>query len=110
LQLCYIGPQLSSAGLPDSRGNQALKDQDEEEALLDTNGVEMMREVELQKKRECTPTLFGVEMTPDTIAIATVYFVQGVLGLARLAVSFFLKDDLHLDPAEVMTLYFFKLH
>lgn len=30
-----------------------------------------------------------------------VYFVQGVLGLARLAVSFYLKDDLHLDPAEV---------
>jgi hypothetical protein len=29
-----------------------------------------------------------------------VYFVQGVLGLARLAVSFYLKDDLHLDPAE----------
>jgi hypothetical protein len=30
-----------------------------------------------------------------------VYFVQGVLGLARLAVSFYLKDDLHLEPAEV---------
>ncbi|XP_075473538.1 folate-biopterin transporter 1, chloroplastic isoform X2 [Primulina tabacum] len=29
-----------------------------------------------------------------------VYFVQGVLGLSRLAVSFYLKDDLHLDPAE----------
>jgi hypothetical protein len=45
--------------------------------------------------------LFGVEMSPDTIAIAMVYFVQGILGLSRLAVSFFLKDDLHLDPAEV---------
>jgi hypothetical protein len=63
----------------------------------------MIREVEIKKKRECTPTLFGVDMTPDTIAIATVYFVQGILGLARLAVSFFLKDDLHLDPAEVTT-------
>ncbi|KAE8658352.1 Folate-biopterin transporter 1 [Hibiscus syriacus] len=29
-----------------------------------------------------------------------VYFVQGILGLARLAVSFYLKDNLHLDPAE----------
>ncbi|CAN6464872.1 unnamed protein product [Victoria cruziana] len=29
-----------------------------------------------------------------------VYFVQGVLGLSRLAVSFYFKDDLHLDPAE----------
>jgi hypothetical protein len=35
------------------------------------------------------------------VAVATVYFVQGVLGLSRLAVSFYLKDDLQLDPAEV---------
>jgi hypothetical protein len=35
------------------------------------------------------------------IAIAMVYFVQGILGLSELAISFFLKDDLHLDPAEV---------
>ncbi|CAN8315680.1 unnamed protein product [Cochlearia groenlandica] len=44
--------------------------------------------------------LFGVELSPDNVAVAMVYFVQGVLGLARLAVSFYLKDDLHLDPAE----------
>lgn len=44
---------------------------------------------------------FGVDLTPDNIAVAMVYFVQGVLGLSRLAVSFYLKDDLHLDPAEV---------
>ncbi|KAK9664326.1 hypothetical protein RND81_14G033600 [Saponaria officinalis] len=43
---------------------------------------------------------FGVDMSADTIAVAMVYFVQGVLGLSRLAVSFYLKDDLHLDPAE----------
>lgn len=30
-----------------------------------------------------------------------VYFVQGVLGISRLAVSFYFKDELHLDPAEV---------
>ena len=46
-------------------------------------------------------TFFGVDLTPDNIAVAMVYFVQGVLGLSRLAVSFYLKDDLHLDPAEV---------
>uniref|UniRef100_A0A0E0LHN4 Major facilitator superfamily (MFS) profile domain-containing protein n=1 Tax=Oryza punctata TaxID=4537 RepID=A0A0E0LHN4_ORYPU len=45
-------------------------------------------------------TVSGVELSPDNMAVATVYFVQGVLGLARLAVSFYLKDDLHLDPAE----------
>ncbi|GLT60332.1 hypothetical protein SLA2020_331030 [Shorea laevis] len=44
--------------------------------------------------------IFGVELSPDNVAVAMVYFVQGVLGLSRLAVSFYLKDDLHLDPAE----------
>ncbi|WCJ23802.1 Major facilitator superfamily protein [Euphorbia peplus] len=43
---------------------------------------------------------FGVELSPDSFAVAMVYFVQGVLGLSRLAVSFYMKDDLHLDPAE----------
>ncbi|XP_054807543.1 folate-biopterin transporter 1, chloroplastic [Prosopis cineraria] len=47
-----------------------------------------------------TIKLFGVDLSPDNIAVAMVYFVQGVLGLARLAVNFYLKDDLHLDPAE----------
>ncbi|CAI5483172.1 unnamed protein product [Closterium sp. Yama58-4] len=40
----------------------------------------------------------------DIVAIALVYFVQGVLGLARLAVSFFLKDEFGLDPAETALL------
>lgn len=31
-------------------------------------------------------------------AFHAVYFVQGILGLARLAVTFFYKDELHLDP------------
>ena len=48
--------------------------------------------------------LFGNEPTPELFAILTVYFVQGILGLARLAVSFFLKDDLGLSPAEVAAL------
>jgi folate/biopterin transporter len=37
-------------------------------------------------------------------AIALVYFVQGALGLAHLAVSFFLKDELGLGPAEVSSM------
>jgi folate/biopterin transporter len=48
--------------------------------------------------------LFGNQPTPELFAILTVYFVQGILGLARLAVSFFLKDDLGLTPAEVAAL------
>jgi folate/biopterin transporter len=48
--------------------------------------------------------LFGNEPTPELLAILSVYFVQGILGLARLAVSFFLKDDLALSPAQVAAL------
>jgi folate/biopterin transporter len=48
--------------------------------------------------------LFGNQPSPELIAILMVYFVQGILGLARLAVSFFLKDELHLGPAEVAAL------
>lgn len=49
--------------------------------------------------------LFGNEPTPELFAILTVYFVQGILGLSRLAVSFFLKDELGLSPAEVSALF-----
>jgi folate/biopterin transporter len=45
--------------------------------------------------------MFGHEPTPELIAILLVYAVQGILGISRLAVSFFLKDELSLSPAEV---------
>ncbi|MCG9890555.1 MAG: folate/biopterin family MFS transporter [Thermosynechococcaceae cyanobacterium MS004] len=48
--------------------------------------------------------LFGQEPSWQLFAILLVYFVQGILGLARLAVSFFLKDELGLTPAEVAAL------
>lgn len=48
--------------------------------------------------------LQGQPLTSELVAILLVYFVQGILGLARLAVSFFLKDDLGLSPAEVAAL------
>lgn len=56
------------------------------------------------KYRMSAVKCFGVDLSPDNVAVAMVYFVQGVLGLARLAVNFYLKDDLHLDPAEVCVL------
>lgn len=34
-------------------------------------------------------------------AVLAVYFVQGILGLSRLALSFFFKDDLGVEPAQV---------
>ncbi|XP_071729783.1 folate-biopterin transporter 1, chloroplastic [Rutidosis leptorrhynchoides] len=66
------------------------------------NGAVSSSKTVPQKNRYSMSSIscYGVDLTPDNIAVAMVYFVQGVLGLARLAVSFYLKDDLHLDPAE----------
>lgn len=56
-------------------------------------------------KATLTEKLFlGHEPSPELMAILLVYFVQGILGLARLAVSFFLKDELGLNPAQVSAL------
>lgn len=46
----------------------------------------------------------GHEPTPELVAILLVYFVQGILGLARLGISFFFKDELGLNPAQVSAL------
>ncbi len=48
--------------------------------------------------------LLGHELSPELAAIMLVYFVQGILGLARLGISFFLKDELGLSPAETSAL------
>jgi folate/biopterin transporter len=46
----------------------------------------------------------GIDPSPDVVAIATIYFVEGALGLARLAQTFLLKDELRLGPAELSAL------
>ncbi len=56
------------------------------------------------KERIARTVFLGHEPTPELMAILLVYLVQGILGLARLAVSFFLKDELGLSPAEVSAL------
>jgi hypothetical protein len=90
--LCGMFTETSSAS---GSGNKGHK-------VEDTPGRRArLVEKRLSAEREKSNMFFGVEMSPDTVAIAMVYFVQGILGLSRLAVSFFLKDDLHLDPAEV---------
>ncbi|MCU0542553.1 MAG: folate/biopterin family MFS transporter [Oscillatoriaceae cyanobacterium Prado104] len=63
--------------------------------LLSPSGTRKLKE-SLKEK-----IFFGNEPTPELIAILLIYFVQGILGLARLAVSFFLKDELGMSPAEV---------
>jgi len=37
----------------------------------------------------------------ELAAIVTIYFVQGALGLSRLAQTYLLKDDFHLGPAKL---------
>jgi folate/biopterin transporter len=51
-----------------------------------------------------TSTILGMPITPEIVAIATIYFVEGALGLARLAQTYLLKDELHLGPAELSAL------
>eukprot|EP00184_Porphyridium_aerugineum_P005179 CAMPEP_0184698754 /NCGR_PEP_ID=MMETSP0313-20130426/5256_1 /TAXON_ID=2792 /ORGANISM="Porphyridium aerugineum, Strain SAG 1380-2" /LENGTH=479 /DNA_ID=CAMNT_0027157729 /DNA_START=173 /DNA_END=1612 /DNA_ORIENTATION=- len=48
--------------------------------------------------------LLGLEPSPELGAVLIVYFIQGVMGLSRLAISFFLKDDLGLSPAMISAL------
>ena len=45
--------------------------------------------------------LLGNKPSAELIAILTIYFVQGILALSRLAVSFFLKDELLLSPVQM---------
>jgi folate/biopterin transporter len=48
--------------------------------------------------------LLGLEPTPEILAIVTIYFVEGAIGLAGLAQTYLLKDQLHLGPAEMSAL------
>jgi folate/biopterin transporter len=66
--------------------------------LVSESGIASLKRSIVQK------VFLGHRPTPELVAILTVYFVQGILGLARLAVSFFLKDELALSPAEVSAL------
>ncbi len=63
--------------------------------IVSSSGLDKIKE-SLKEK-----VFFGNEPTAELIGILIVYFVQGILGLARLAVSFFLKDELGLSPAQV---------
>lgn len=66
--------------------------------LISSSGLSKVKDSVRQR------IFFGNEPTAELIAILTVYFVQGILGLARLAISFFLKDELGLTPAQVSAL------
>ncbi|MFS8803025.1 folate/biopterin family MFS transporter, partial [Synechococcus sp. R60.2] len=59
----------------------------------------------LQRLHQSTLTpLRDIHWTPELLGILLVYFVQGAVGLARLATSFYLKDSLGLSPSQVAAL------
>ncbi len=66
--------------------------------LIDASGLSKVKDSVIER------IFFGHKPNAELIGILTVYFVQGIVGLARLAVSFFLKDELHLTPAQVSAL------
>ncbi|KAG1348259.1 Folate-biopterin transporter 1, chloroplastic [Cocos nucifera] len=101
LREVFCSADLVQIGGSTSRNYQSSSKGDE--SSLDFEGETYPLSTNVPRKRKSkigTLKCFGVEMSPDNFAVAIVYFVQGVLGLSRLAVSFYLKDDLHLDPAE----------
>lgn len=67
--------------------------------VLQSSGLSKVKDSLTQK------IFLGNEPSAELIAILTVYFVQGILGLSRLAVSFFLKDELLLSPVQMSTLF-----
>ncbi|MEI1376657.1 folate/biopterin family MFS transporter [Nostoc sp. UHCC 0926] len=67
--------------------------------VLQSSGLSKVKDSLTQK------IFLGNEPNAELIAILTVYFVQGILGLSRLAVSFFLKDELLLSPVQVSALF-----
>lgn len=67
--------------------------------IVSSSGLDKIKESIKEK------IFFGNEPTWELVAILIVYFVQGILGLARLAISFFLKDELALGPAQVAALF-----
>ncbi|KAL7570922.1 hypothetical protein ACA910_002555 [Epithemia clementina (nom. ined.)] len=58
----------------------------------------------LQFVRDWLQKFLGMEPTVDILAIVTIYFVEGAVGLAALAKTYLLKDELALGPAELSAL------
>ncbi|KAH7447161.1 hypothetical protein KP509_01G094400 [Ceratopteris richardii] len=99
----YISDRNRQPSSSELSQGQEMKCADEHTDDMDLGGFpETDSEAESEKGLVVSQGIkfFGVDLSADIIAITIVYFVQGVLGLSSLAVSFFLKDDLHLDPAE----------
>ena len=84
----------SESKVPMTEYNISTQENKEDNVSLTHNICEMAK----------NSIFLGIDPTPDVVAIATIYFVEGALGLARLAQTFLLKDELHLGPAELSAL------
>ena len=72
-----------------------LQDQSTPTILTNTNPI-ITSTITTTEEQQPFPNI-----NAELLAILTVYFVQGALGLSRLAVTFFYKDELHMSPAEM---------
>ncbi|KAL5210273.1 hypothetical protein ABZP36_005896 [Zizania latifolia] len=96
----WPGSTQSRYQVTSTAGETSDGDSEDKILLGSSPGQDSTDGISRSKSRTRYFKAFGVDLSPDNVAVAIVYFVQGVLGLSRLAVSFYLKDDLHLDPAE----------
>ena len=64
---------------------------------LNSTDTESVQSVTIMRNQ-----VFGVDV--DDIPLLAAYFVQGSLGLSRLATTYFLKDTLNLSPSEIATI------
>ncbi len=71
-------------------------------ALLNNQCEEKAKEKQSKGDGDLLKRIFlGLDPTPDIIVISAIYFVEGALGLVRLAQTFLLKDKLHHSPAKM---------
>mmetsp|Transcript_2775 Transcript_2775/g.8101 ORF Transcript_2775/g.8101 Transcript_2775/m.8101 type:complete len:497 (-) Transcript_2775:47-1537(-) len=62
--------------------------------------------VPVQRSDDCDDDVRPPSLWPDpeVLLVVTCYFLQGALGLSRLALNFYLKDELGLSPADLAAL------
>ena len=97
LLLAFKTEQEKSKTVSDSDESTDISEQLEGDVIAastEKNGMDALKE----------KLFLGIEPTPEVGSIMAIYFVEGALGLARLAQTFYLKDDLHLGPAELSAL------
>lgn len=67
--------------------------------MVDKKSVMSFLPIRMSEKNELL--VYDIPLTSEICAIMLVYFAQGLLGISRLAVSFYFKDALHLTPVDM---------